>query len=211
MAVGLGSLDMPVPSIAKWEWLNWKFPRPVHAGDTIYARWTLTQKRPPVGHVSTAIVVWRVDVHTADGELCAEGEVGASVTRHSLAAATPAAQEQVQPASPASRRRRRRRTTPAGAGAKLGFDGAAPAPVAEPVAEATAKPATPERSSGGARRRRRRRPAGSTPARNGETAVPAAPVEAPPPPPPAAPVASSAGAGDAANPLRRVIRRLRRP
>ena len=35
MAVGLGSMDMPVPSIAKWEWLNWKFPRPVHAGDTI--------------------------------------------------------------------------------------------------------------------------------------------------------------------------------
>ena len=38
MAVGLGSMDMPVPAVAEWEWLNWKFPRPVRAGETIYAR-----------------------------------------------------------------------------------------------------------------------------------------------------------------------------
>jgi hypothetical protein len=204
MAVGLGSMDMPVPSIAKWEWLNWKFPRPVHAGDTIYARWTLTQKRPPVGQVTTAIVVWRVDVHTADGALCAEGEVGASITRHAIPAAEPAAQEPAQPGPPTSRRRRRRRTTPASPGAKPGADSAAP--VAEPVAEAPAKPVTPERSSS-ARRRRRRRPAGSSPARNGETPAPAAPVEASPPPP----VASTSAAVEAASPLRRVMRRLRRP
>jgi hypothetical protein len=198
-------MDTPVPSIAKWEWLNWKFPRPVHAGDTIYARWTLTQKRPPVGQVSTAIVVWRVDVHTADGELCAEGEVGASVTRHAIPVAEPAVQEPAQSGPPTSRRRRRRRATPPGAAAKPGADGSAP--VAEPVAEPPAKPATPERSSSSARRRRRRRPAGSSPARNGETPVPTAPVEAPPPPP----VVSATAAVEAASPLRRVMRRLRRP
>ena len=44
MAVGLGSVDMPVPSVAEWEWLNWKFPRTVHAGDTIYARTTVVDK-----------------------------------------------------------------------------------------------------------------------------------------------------------------------
>jgi hypothetical protein len=199
-------MDMPVPSVAKWEWLNWKFPRPVHAGDTIYARWTLTQKRPPVGHVATAIVVWRVDVHTADGELCAEGEVGASVTRLTVAAAAPVG-EPAQPVASASRRRRRRRTTPAGAGAKSGADGAAPA--AEPVAEAApAKPTTSERT-GSARRRRRRRPASSSPARNGDTPVAVAPVEAPAPAPP--PVESRTAVAEAANPLRRVIRRLRRP
>ena len=82
VAVGLGTIDMPVPAVEEWEWLNWKFPRPVHAGDTIYARWTLTQKRPPVGSAPNSIVVWRVDVHTADGALCAEGEVGAKVRRH---------------------------------------------------------------------------------------------------------------------------------
>ncbi|TMF88188.1 MAG: hypothetical protein E6I11_01355, partial [Chloroflexi bacterium] len=77
MAVGLGSVDMPVPSVAEWDWLNWKFPRQVHAGDTIYARWTLTQKRPPRGGATTSVIVWRVDVHTLDGALCAEGEIGA--------------------------------------------------------------------------------------------------------------------------------------
>src|SRR5439155_10392419 len=56
MAVGLGSVDMPVPSVAEWDWLNWKFPRQVHAGDTIYARWTLTQKRPPRGGATTSVI-----------------------------------------------------------------------------------------------------------------------------------------------------------
>src|SRR5579859_5212560 len=89
LAVGLGSVDMPVPSVAEWEWLNWKFPRPVHAGDTIYARWTLTQKRPPAAGATSSIVVWRVDLHTADGAMCAEGEVGATVRRHVAAVSSP--------------------------------------------------------------------------------------------------------------------------
>src|SRR5207245_987428 len=55
VAIGLGTMDMPVPSVAEWEWLNWKFPRPVKAGETIYARWTLTQKRPPVGAAPTVV------------------------------------------------------------------------------------------------------------------------------------------------------------
>ena len=33
VAIGLGTMDMPVPSVAGWEWVNWKFPRPVHAGE----------------------------------------------------------------------------------------------------------------------------------------------------------------------------------
>ncbi|HEY8954108.1 MAG TPA: hypothetical protein VIP78_16300, partial [Candidatus Dormibacteraeota bacterium] len=122
MAVGLGSMDMPVPAVADWEWLNWKFPRAVRAGDTIYARWTLTQKRAPVGGSPTAIVVWRVDVHTAGGALCAEGEVGASVLRAPQArAAEPASREPAPELAGAAasvavtpRRGRRRRRTPAG-------------------------------------------------------------------------------------------------
>ena len=209
MAVGLGSMDMPVPSVAEWEWLNWKFPRAVHAGDTIYARWTLTQKRAPVGHAATAIVVWRVDVHTADGALCAEGEVGASVTRQAVSAPAPVAgTEPAAPAASTSRRRRRRRTTPAGAESKSATDGAAPAGEPAPVA-APATPAAPARSSGGTRRRRRRRPAGSSQARNGEAPASVALSEAPSPAPP--PVRSPATAtADVANPISRVIRRLRR-
>src|SRR5260370_10182961 len=113
VAIGLGTMDMPVPSVAEWEWVNWKFPRPVKAGETIYARWTLTQKRPPVGGAPTAIVVWRVDVHTVARALCAAGEVGASVRRHTQAArprtaeGTPAAAAPTH--APASRLRRGRR------------------------------------------------------------------------------------------------------
>jgi hypothetical protein len=212
MAVGLGSMDMPVPSVAEWEWLNWKFPRPVHAGDTIYARWTLTQKRPPVGRVATAIVVWRVDVHIADGTLCAEGEVGASVTRQAVS--TPAPTVGAEPAAPAastSRRRRRRRTTPAANGTKSTADGAAP-PVeaAAPAAPAaTAAPATPVRSSGGARRRRRRRPASSSQPRSAD-AIPSANAVAPSEALPPQSRASTTATAQAANPLSRVIRRLRR-
>jgi acyl dehydratase len=113
MALGLGSMDMPIPSVAEWDWLNWKFPRPVHAGDTIYARWTLTQKRPPVGGTPASIVVWRVDLHTADGALCAEGEVGASVKRRAGAKTPERDQETagLAPATATARRRRRRRPT----------------------------------------------------------------------------------------------------
>src|SRR5579859_1182936 len=165
LAVGLGSVDMPVPSVAEWEWLNWKFPRPVHAGDTIYARWTLTQKRPPAAGASSSIVVWRVDLHTADGAMCAEGEVGATVRRQVTGVATrhrpPEARAVAAPpaagaaSSPAPRRSRRRR--------RPGGNGSAPAEnpaVAAPPAPAAVQPT--ERTSTAPRRRRRRRPASAS-------------------------------------------------
>jgi hypothetical protein len=190
LAVGLGSVDMPVPSVAEWEWLNWKFPRPLHAGDTIYARWILTQKRPPVGGAPSSIVVWRVDVHTVDGALCAEGEVGAKVKR----AAAPGHPREAEPAPAAAPRRRRRRSR---------ANGTAPEPPA--IAAPPAAEAKPERTAGGSRRRRRRRPAGST-AREEEHEPRAAHVQEAEPPPAPTPVAASTtnrrGIGG-------VIRRLR--
>jgi hypothetical protein len=217
MAVGLGSMDMPVPAVSEWEWLNWKFPRPVRAGDTIYARWTLTQKRAPVGDDPTAIVVWRVDVHTAGGALCAEGEVGASVLRKSAAKA-PAPLHTEEPvlvgaaSSPAPHRSRRRRRPAAGDGAKSPPEAKAVVAVEAPV---VASPGSaPDRPSSGTRRRRRRRSPGSAQARNGDGTASSASAEAPPalPSPPAAatPALAPAGAGSA-NPLTRAIRRLRRP
>ncbi len=208
MAIGLGTMDMPVPSVAEWEWVNWKFPRPVKAGQTIYARWTLTQKRPPVGGAPTAIVVWRVDVHTEDGALCAEGEVGASVRRTAQAARPrPAEGTPTAPATApatASRRRRGRRSTGVAAGSPQ------PAVEAVPKVVVAAPPGAADKT-GAARRRRRRRPrAASTPSHDGQAATPAPASEAPPPPP--APVAASAaGSGPTAGRLSRVIKRLRRP
>ncbi|MEP6752166.1 MAG: hypothetical protein ABI959_05425 [Candidatus Dormiibacterota bacterium] len=211
MAVGLGSMDMPVPAVAEWEWLNWKFPRAVHAGDTIYARWTLTQKRAPVGGSPTAIVVWRVDVHTAAGALCAEGEVGASVLRGPQARlAEPSPTEPAAaPASAAAsgavtaRRGRRRRRTPASDAIEPKSAAAVDPVQAPPVAAATA---APERAASG-RRRRRRRPTSSAAARNGETPGTVAPIEAPA----STAVAPALTTPATANPLTRAIRRLRRP
>ena len=215
MAVGLGSMDMPVPSVAAWEWLNWKFPRPVHAGETIYARWTLTQKRAPVGGSPTAIVVWRVDVHTADGALCAEGEVGASILRSDRPSHTrssepapkaPAAEVATgAPGTPAPRRGRRRRRTPAGEGSKTKVAAAVEAPVQAALGEDT--PAASERPPSGPRRRRRRRSPGVAAGRNGESPASATPVDAPSAPP----AVTNAAMPETANPLTRAIRRLRRP
>jgi hypothetical protein len=215
MAVGLGSMDMPVPAVAQWEWLNWKFPRPVRAGDTIYARWTLTQKRAAVADDPTAIVVWRVDVHTAAGALCAEGEVGASILRTSAVRAPIRAEEPVLAGaaapSPALRRSRRRRRPTAGDGPKSPTEPKAAVAVEAPV---VAAPAT-ERPPGAPRRRRRRRSPGSAQARNGDGATSSASAEAPPPAgaaPPASTSPAPAPAGaSTANPLTRAIRRLRRP
>jgi hypothetical protein len=203
VAVGLGTIDMPVPAVEEWEWLNWKFPRPVHAGDTIYARWTLTQKRPPVGSAPNSIVVWRVDVHTADGALCAEGEVGAKVRRHVGPKERERRQDRApeaaaRPAAAAAPRRSRRRRRPAGA------NGAPETPaVPAPPAPAAAKP---ERAAGAPRRRRRRRPAAGVTPREGEAA--AAPTPAPEPPPAPAQTVAAAPAAQRGG-LGRVIRRLR--
>jgi hypothetical protein len=187
MAVGLGSMDMPVPAISEWEWLNWKFPRPVHAGDTVYAHWMLTQKRPPASGSTSSIVVWRVDVHTADGTLCAEGEIGAKVARSQVAKRAP------EP--PAAPRRRRRRSRANGATVPE------PPPVAAPPAAA----AKPERAAGPSRRRRRRRSSGST-AREEEHEPRAAhaPESAPAPEPSPQPATPSGRKG-----LGGVLRRLR--
>src|SRR5258708_39293386 len=194
---------MPVPSVEEWAWLNWKFPRPVHAGDTIYARWTLTQKRPPIGAAPNSIVVWRVDVMTADGELCAEGEVGAKVRRHLGRRDRERVQEAAAPAGEAAAagsaapRRSRRRRRPAGANGPL----PEPAAVAAPVPK-------PERAPGAPRRRRRRRPAGGAAARDGEPAgTPPGAAEAAPAPAAVTPASTATERGG----LSGVIRRLRQP
>ena len=202
IAVGLGSMDMPVPSVAEWEWLNWRFPRAVRAGDTIYARWTLTQKRPPRGGAASSIVVWRVDVHTLDGALCAEGEVGAKVKRNLSPARQPRAPEQTAAtpaAAAAPRRRRGRRGRPNGTAVPE------PPPIAAPPASA----AKPERASGPSRRRRRRRSSGSG-AKDEEHEPRAAHVPetaAPPTEAASAPPATSRGANRRG--LGGVLRRLR--
>ncbi|HLZ95477.1 MAG TPA: MaoC family dehydratase [Candidatus Dormibacteraeota bacterium] len=203
MAVGLGSMDTPIPQIAAWEWVNWKFPKAVRAGETIYARWTLTQKRPPVHGSPSAIAVWRVDVHTADGEVCAEGEIGASVFRRTSAAQP--AERAAEPVATGPRRRRRRR---GGGAAETAAAPAAPAP--KPAAAPKQAP-TSDRTPGSSRRRRRKR---SGPPGNGngggDHPEPSPQPEPAPAPVTAAPPAPAPAAPASASPLRAVMRRLRR-
>lgn len=202
MAVGLGTVDMPVPAVAEWEWLNWRFPRAIHAGETIYARWTLTQKRPPAAGATSSIVVWRVDVHTADGALCAEGEIGAKIKRSTVHRGTSAAAapEPVAAATDTPRRRRRRSRSNGGSAAAVPEP---PAVAAPPAAEAK-----PERTSGGSRRRRRRRPAGSV-VREEEHEPRAAHVQETAQAPVATPT-STTPKGTSRKGLGGVLRRLRR-
>jgi len=204
VAVGLGTIDMPVPSVEEWEWLNWKFPRAVHAGDTIYARWTLTQKRPPLGGAPTSIVVWRVDLHTADGSLCAEGEVGAKVRRHLAAPDLSPAQDTAGAAAAAAPRRRRGRRRPSPTAGSAPGNGLLPEPPA--IAAPPASVAKPERAAGPARRRRRRRPSSAAAAREGEaTPIAGTPAESAPPSEQAPTSVATERGG-----LSGVIRRLRR-
>jgi len=198
VAAGLASMDMPIPHVAAWEWASWKFPKPVVAGDTIYARWTLTQKRAPVGGSRTSIAVWRVDVHTADGALCAEGEVGASVFR--TAAAAPVRQQ--ADAAPVAPPRRRRRRARGGASEQP-----QPAPPPQPAAQA-------ERPAGTRRRRRRRTSSGPANGNGGpphtESGAPPAQPALPEPQVRSEPMVASPASRENANPLSRVMKRLRR-
>ena len=203
MAVGLGTVDTPVPLIAEWEWLNWRFPRSIHAGDTLYARWVLTQKRPPVAGSPSSIVVWRVDVHTTDGALCAEGEIGARVKREAARASSrvvaPAAAAAPAPAASPSRRRRR----------KPRANGVLPEP--PPIAAPPAPAAKPERAAGTSRRRRRRRPGGSTSQKEEhEPRAALVPERAPDPVPASLPAAAPAGTPADRGGISRVLKRLRR-
>jgi len=200
VAVGLGSMDMPIPQVSTWEWLSWKFPKAVRAGETIYARWTLTQKRPPVHGAKTGIAVWRVDLHTADGAMCAEGEVGAAVVRRGAAAALPTPDRGEATAASGPRRRRRRRTGTADAPA-------AAAPVPSPAAPAPAAERAPRR------RRRGKRGSGSGGNGNGGNGgeQPAQAAAAPAPSPPPAPaITAPAPPTNAQGTISRVMRRLRR-
>ena len=165
MAVGLGSMDMPVPHVADWEWLNWKFPQPVRAGDTIYARWTLTQKRAPVGGASdrrSSSGGWTCTRPTAPCAPKARSAPACSGGRRR--ARQPAEAGAAAPASAAPPRRRRRRpragaaeqpppapapAQPAVHGRETGRDAEAPAAAARAAAAAPVRGARRRREPGG--------------------------------------------------------------
>lgn len=169
-AVGLGSLDVPLPATVGMVGMSWKFLKPVRPGDTIQTRWRLFRKRG-VENPAWGLAFWHVEVLDQDGQLVAEGEVSRLVARRARTAPGAAPVE-----APARRRRRRR-----GGSADRVSEVVESAPLPEPE-PAPADAPTPSR-------RRRRRGGGGNGGRNGSprpesaSEPAAAPASAPEPPP----------------------------
>ena len=138
VAIGLGSMDVPVFDQVGMVGSNWRFLKPVRPGMTVHASWRLGRKRD-VTNASWGLSVWQVELRDQNQELALEGEVTVLVHRRSAAL----------PAAPRSRRRRRGKAVPASA-----------PPV--PTAEANLpEPAPADVPPPAARKRRAPRPAAS--------------------------------------------------
>jgi hypothetical protein len=188
VAIGLGSVDVPVPATVALVGMTWKFTKPVHVGDTIAARWRLNRKRD-VENPQWGLVTWQVEVLGGDGEVKAQGEVSRLVARRqaaSLAGELP----------PAKRRRRRRSST-----------AALPTPAAVPEVPDPAPADTPPP----ARRRRRGRRGGGGGGNGGNGGHPPEAVAVAVDPQPQLPAPAEAAAADPAEPgLGGVLKRIRR-
>lgn len=195
VAVGLGSVDAPLPATVGMVGMSWKFLRPVRVGDTIQTRWRLFRKRS-VENPAWGLAFWQVEVVGEDGQTAAEGEVSRLVARAGQAGPATTAGGAETPARP---RRRRRR----GGSADRVSEVVESAPLPEPAPADAPSPS-----------RRRRRGRGGAGSRNG---VPrpessAAPTGEPPPAPAPAPAPTSSFTAPAAprrSGLGGVLRRLR--
>ncbi|HEX6488619.1 MAG TPA: MaoC/PaaZ C-terminal domain-containing protein [Candidatus Dormibacteraeota bacterium] len=199
-AIGLGSVDVPVPATVALVGMTWKFVKPVRVGESVAARWRLNRKRD-VENPQWGLASWQVDVIGPDGEVRASAEVSRLVARRTAAAEAEAA--------PRSRRRRGRRSS---------GSAAAPTPA---VTQEVPEPA-PADVPAPARRRRRRRSGGGNGGGTGGAGngnhggdAAAAPEPEPAPAPISTPAhqpaaAETAGAEPEGAGIGRVIRRIRR-
>jgi 3-hydroxybutyryl-CoA dehydratase len=168
VAVGLGSVDAPLPATVGMVGMSWKFLRPVKVGDTIQTRWRLFRKRS-VENPAWGLAFWHVEVVGQDGQAAAEGEVSRLVARAGQAGPATTAGGAEAPA----RRRRRRR----GGSADRVSEVVESAPLPDP-APADAPPPS----------RRRRRGRGGAGSRNGVPRPDSSPASAAEPAPTPAPV-----------------------
>jgi acyl dehydratase len=207
-AVGLGSMDTPVPQSAGLVGMTWRFLKPARAGDTLHTVWRLARKRP-VENPRWGLAVWQVAIKNQNGETLAEGEVARLVARRETAA--PAA---------GSRRRRRRRSGAVKEAQEAPAPEPAPADTPPPsrrrrrrTPEPPEQPAVaePAAATPAPRRRRRRRGNGQ---RNGTAPAPAETPDLstnqPPPSAPSADLSTSQAAVPRNEGLGGVLRRIRR-
>jgi len=82
-AIGLGTIDGPVPATVGLVGMTWRFQRPVRVGDTIRCRWRLHRKRE-VENPRWGLAVWQVEVENQRGEVVATAEVTRLVNRRQV-------------------------------------------------------------------------------------------------------------------------------
>ncbi len=188
VAVGLGSLDVPIPASAGMVGMSWRFLHPVRPGDSLQTVWRLNRKRP-VENPDVGLCFWQIDVSNQNGTVVATGEFGRLVERRRPTAEVPSETEAAE-AAPSRSRRRRRRQLPA---------------ERERVAELVESQPLPEPANADvpppSRRRRRRRGNGNGQSSGGQSVSERPEPEPAPPAPP--PISVPEGG------LRGVLRRLR--
>ena len=69
-AIGLGSMDTPLPQSAGLVGMTWRFLKPARAGDTLYTVWRLARKRP-VENPNWGLAVWQVTIRNQHAETLA--------------------------------------------------------------------------------------------------------------------------------------------
>lgn len=199
VAVGLGSLDVPLPATAGMVGMTWRFQHPVRPGDSLHTVWRLSRKRP-VENPSVGLCFWQVEVINQQNTLVALGEVGRLVSRRGPSEVSSDGAEPATATAPSrSRRRRGRRSS----GDK---DRVAEVVESQPLPE----PANADVPPPARRRRRRRGNGGGNGNGNGQPASGARTEPEPArPASPAPPTAPTAAAAPSASRLRGVLRRLR--
>lgn len=212
LAIGLGSLDVPIPATAGMVGMSWRFLQPVRPGDSLHTTWRLNRKRA-VENPAVGLVFWQIEVFNQRAEVVAAGEVGRLVQRarpsasdsaRGVAVAAAASASGAEAAEPSGTRRRRRR---GGRGSGGGAGEARPAAPAGSVAgtEPPPEPAPADTPSPSRRRRRRRNGNGGVGGREGGPSE----AESAPPPHPTEVAAPAAATEPAERGLRSVFRRLR--
>ncbi len=110
IAMGLGSMDVPLARTVALVGTTWRFERPVRPGDTVRCRWRLNRKRA-VEEPAWGLCGFAVEMENQRSEVVASGDVVRLLERRPVVGAEPApvaAPPEGEVARTGRRRRRRR-------------------------------------------------------------------------------------------------------
>ncbi|MBJ7602588.1 MAG: MaoC family dehydratase N-terminal domain-containing protein [Candidatus Dormibacteraeota bacterium] len=108
LAMGLGSMDVPLARTVALVGTTWRFERPVRPGDTVRCHWRLNRKRA-VEEPAWGLCGFAVEMENQRSEVVASGEVVRLLERRPLMGTEPAPVVAGQPETEVARTGRRRR------------------------------------------------------------------------------------------------------